>query len=169
MCNTCAGSGQVFTKHCGTCHGSGSSSKVENVTVSIPKGVTSGNIIMRGKGNEMVGAATGDVVFSINLLKHKTFTVDGLNIRKAEKINILDLMLGTTVEFDTLDGKVKITVDKLCSPDKVFRLVGKGLMDGRSGLRGNLYVDIDGEMPNSLTEEQEEMLKKLKEETTTVV
>jgi molecular chaperone DnaJ len=169
MCNTCAGSGQVFTKHCGTCNGKGTSVKVEKVTVSVPKGATSGNIVMRGLGHEVLGVPAGDVVFTINLMKHPIFIVDGLNIRKTEKINVLDLMLGTSLEFDTLDGKVKITVDKLCPPDKVFRLVGKGLMDGRSGLRGNLFVDIEGEMPKSLTEEQEELLKKLREETTTVV
>lgn len=169
MCNTCSGSGQVFTKHCGGCGGSGSKTIVDKVKVSIPKGVTSGNIIIRGRGHEAIGANTGDVIFSINLLKHPIFTVEGLDIRKRQKINVLDLMLGTSVELDTLDGKVKINVDKLCSPDKVFRLVGKGLIDGRSGLRGNLFVDVEGEMPKSLTEEQEELLKKLKEETTTVV
>ena len=169
MCNTCSGSGQVFSKHCGTCNGRGTSPKVEKVTVSIPKGATMGNIVMRGMGHESLGVQAGDVIFSINLLKHKTFTVDGLNIRKAEKINILDLMLGTSVELETLDGKVKINIDKLCSPDKVFRLVGKGLIDGRSGVRGNLFVSVDAEMPKSLTEQQEELLKKLKEETTTVV
>jgi molecular chaperone DnaJ len=169
MCNTCSGSGQVFTKHCGGCNGSGSKQSIESVTVKIPKGTTSGNIIMRGRGHETLGAQTGDVIFSINLTKHPIFTVEGLDIRKTQKINILDLMLGTSVELDTLDGKVKINVDKLCSPDKVFRLVGKGLIDGRSGLRGNLFVDVEGEMPKSLTEEQEELLKKLKEETTTVV
>jgi molecular chaperone DnaJ len=168
MCNTCSGSGQVFTKHCGTCNGRGSTPKVEKVTVTVPKGATRGNIIHRGKGHEALGAEAGDVIFSINLLNHKTFTVDGLNIRKVEKINVIDLMLGTEVEFETLDGKVKINIDKLCPPDKVFRLVGKGLVDGRSGLRGNLFVDIEGEMPESLNEEQEELLKKLKEETTTV-
>ena len=47
--------------------------------------------------------------------------------------------------------------------------MGKGLIDGRSGVRGNLFVSVDAEMPKSLTEQQEELLKKLKEETTTVV
>jgi molecular chaperone DnaJ len=169
MCSTCAGSGQVFTEHCGTCNGRGSNPKVEKVTVNIPKGAHSGNIVMNGMGNESLGSASGDVVFSINLLKHKVFTTDGLNIRKTEKINIIDLMLGISLELDTLDGKVKIVVDKLTSPDKVFRLVGKGLIDGRSGLRGNLFIEVEGEMPKSLTVEQEELLKKLKEETTTPV
>lgn len=169
ICNTCSGSGQVFTKHCGGCAGSGSKNLVDKVTITIPKGVTSGDIIMRGRGHEAIGANTGDLILSINLLKHSVFTVIGLDIRKTQKINVLDLMLGTSVELDTLDGKVKINVDKLCPPDKVFRLIGKGLIDGRSGLRGNLFVEVEGEMPNSLTEEQEELLRNLKKETTTVV
>jgi molecular chaperone DnaJ len=168
MCNTCAGSGQIFSKQCGGCHGNGSKPNINNVTVTIPKGMSAGNVIIRGEGNEVIGSPTGDVVFRINLVKHPVFDVDGLNIRKKENINIIDLMLGTEIEFETLDGKVKIKVDKLCPPDKIFRLVGKGLIDGRSGIRGNLFVEIEGKMPETLTEEQEEILKKLKEETTTV-
>ncbi len=168
MCNTCAGSGQVFSKQCGGCHGSGSKPEVKKVTVTIPKGMTGGNIIMRGIGSEVLGSPAGDVVFRVNLVKHSVFEVDGLNIHKKQPINIIDLMLGTEVEFETLDGKVKIKVDKLCPPDKTFRLIGKGLIDGRSNLRGNLYVEVEGKMPETLTEGQEEILKKLKEETTTV-
>jgi molecular chaperone DnaJ len=165
MCNTCSGSGQVFTKQCGGCHGSGNKPSSNTVKVDIPKGVTGGQIIVRGAGNESIGSPAGDVVFNINLLKHPIFDVDGLNIHKKEKLSIFDLMLGTQLEFDTLDGKVKINVDKLCPPDKTYRLVGKGLVDGRSGLRGNLYVNIEAEMPKELNGEQEETIKKLKEET----
>jgi len=165
MCNTCSGTGQAFTKHCGGCRGTGSKPKVEKVTITIPKGGVGANIIMRGKGHEQLGGVTGDVIFRINLKEHPVFQVDGLNIRKREKIDIIDLMLGTNIELETLDGKVKIKVDKLCPPDKIFRLVGKGLIDGRSGLRGNLFVEVVGEMPKTLTEEQEGILKKLKGET----
>jgi molecular chaperone DnaJ len=169
MCNTCSGSGQVFKSKCGGCHGSGSKPKSERVTVNIPKGATHGNIVMRGMGNEVVGSGAGDVVFRINLKRHPIFEVDGLNLHKSEKIGVIDLMLGTNIEFDTLDGKVKIDVEKLCPPNKTYRLVGKGLIDGRSGVRGNLFVEIEAEMPKTLSEEQEEMLKKLKGETTTPV
>lgn len=168
MCTTCAGTGHVYTKHCGSCHGSGNKPVSNTVTIEVPKGITEGNIIMRGQGNEAVGSPTGDVIFSINLLKHPVFEVEGLNIHKKEKVNILDLMLGTEIEFDTLDGKVKIKIDKLCSPNKTYRLIGKGLVDGRNGLRGNLFVDIEGEMPKTLTQEQEDLIRKLREETVNV-
>jgi molecular chaperone DnaJ len=164
MCTTCQGSGQVFTRQCTTCSGSGNRVTTNTVTVEIPKGVTEGRLVMRGVGNEVIGSPAGDVIFVINLLKHPIFEVSGLDIHKTEKVKIFDLMLGTDLEFDTLDGKVKIKIDKLCPPDKVFRLVGKGLFDGRTGLRGNLFVNIEGEMPKELTDEQSETIKKLKEE-----
>jgi molecular chaperone DnaJ len=165
MCTTCAGSGQIFTKQCVTCHGKGSRPNSNTVSVDVPKGATGGQIIMRGIGNEALGSPTGDVVFDIKLQKHPVFEVNGLDIHKKEKISVFDLMLGVELEFDTLDGKVKINVDKLCPPDKVYRLVGKGLIDGRSSRRGNLYIDLEGVMPEGLSEEQEETIKKLKEET----
>jgi molecular chaperone DnaJ len=169
MCHTCGGSGQVMTQICNTCTGRGNFQKTETVKVTIPKGATGGNIIMRGIGNESAGGETGDVIFRINLIKHPIFEVKGLNIEKTEDINVIDLMLGTKLEFETLDGRVKIDVPKLCDPQQVYRLKQKGLIDGRSGVRGDLYVNINVVMPESLTEEQETILRKLKTETTTPV
>ena len=162
ICNTCNGEGNVYTKQCGGCHGSGNKKSIKNVTINIPKGMTGGNIIMRGIGNQVKGSNPGDVIFKIVLKKHPLFEIDGLNITKREKVNIIDLMLGTELEIVTLDGKVKIKVDKLCPPNKVFRLIAKGLMDARSGVRGNLFITVDGVMPKTLSNEQEEMLRNLK-------
>jgi molecular chaperone DnaJ len=138
------------------------------VKVDIPKGTTGGNLIMRGMGNQGKGGAVGDVIFRVNLLKHNKFEVEGLNLHTEEGVNILDLMLGTDIELETMDGRVKINVPKLCDPHQVYRLKQKGLIH-QNGVRGDLYVNIRAKMPDTLTEEQEEIIKKLKEETVTPV
>jgi molecular chaperone DnaJ len=161
MCNTCRGTGQVFTKHCGTCGTTGSKTVVEKVNIDIPKGGIGSTILVRGRGNETQGLPPNDVIFRVMLKKHPLFEVDNWDLHKTEKINVFDLLLGTQVELETLDGKVKVKIDKLTPIDKVFRLVGKGL-NLPNGTRGNMYLHISCEMPKSLTEEQENMIKTLR-------
>jgi molecular chaperone DnaJ len=162
MCNTCGGQGQVFTKHCGTCGRTGKKIIIEKVKVDIPKGGINSTILVRGKGDEYDGLPPNDIIFSVVVKEHPVFTIDNYDLHKTEKINVFDLLLGTEVEFETLDGKVKVKIGKLTPMDKVFRLVGKGL-NHPNGSRGNLYLHISCEMPKSLTEEQENMIKILRD------
>ena len=164
MCNQCGGTGTIMTKICNSCRGASLVNEQKTVVVDIPKGTISGNLIMRGMGNEIAGGETGDVIFRINLLKHPKFDVDGLNLHTTEDISVFDLMLGTSLELDTLDGRVKITIPKLCDPQQTYRLKQKGLILS-NGSRGDIYVNLNVKMPKTITEEQEDTIKKLKEET----
>lgn len=160
-CNTCNGSGTILSKKCGSCGSTGYNNVSNTVNLKIPKGMYGGRLIMRGVGNDAVGSPKGDVVFQINLIKHPIFEVNGLDLHIKKEVNIYDLLLGTDLEVEVLDGIVKITINELCEPNKVFRLKGKGLSDDK-GRVGSMYVNIIGKMPEKISEEQRELLNKLK-------
>lgn len=162
MCNQCGGTGQVMTKICNDCNGGGSKPEQKTLKLRIPKGKTDGNLIARGMGNQIKDGLSGDVIFRVNLKPHDKFKVDGLNLHSIEKVGVFDMMLGTQITFETLDGKVKIDIPKLCEPNKVFRLKGKGLVHD-NGISGDLYVNLHTEMPKELSEEQENLLKQVKD------
>ncbi len=161
QCNTCNGSGTIFSKNCGSCGSTGYNNVSNTVSLKIPKGMYGGRLIMRGVGNDVVGSPKGDVVFQINLIKHPKFDVDGLNLHIKKEVNIYDLILGTDLEVEVLDGVVKMVIKELCEPNKVFRLKGKGLSDDK-GRVGSMYVNIIGKMPEKISEEGRELLNKLK-------
>lgn len=164
VCNNCAGKGVVMENICNTCNGAGNQIKQKTLKVKIPKGRTHGNMVLNGVGNQKRGVP-GDVICKINLLPHNRFLVDGLNLYCKETVSVFDLLLGVNKEVQTIDGKVKIDIPKLSEPTKTFRLKGKGLiMD--NGQTGNLYVNLGVKMPDDLTEEQEDVIERLRNETT---
>jgi molecular chaperone DnaJ len=160
-CNNCQGSGKIYSKKCGECGMSGYVREEKKLKVTIPKGVHDGNnLILRGIGNEMRGGITGDVVCIIHVLEHKDYHREGLNLFRDIEVPVIDMMLGKEIEFDTLDGQVKITIPKCCQTDKTFRLRGKGMIDDNN-FRGDLLVTIKPKIPETITEEQENLLKEL--------
>jgi len=164
MCNACGGSGKIFVKPCNTCGTSGRIRTTREIELNIPKGMTDKTIVIgRGMGNYVQGGVNGDILFILRIKPHDIFTLDGLNLKRKLKVPILDTFLGSEKEFETMDGKVKITIPKLSDPNKTFRLKGKGFIDGDTGISGDMYVTIDPIMPKELSEEEEQLIQQLKE------
>ena len=60
----------------------------------------------------------------------------------------------------TLDGEAKIKIPAETQSGQVFRLRGKGMnVFRRSGVRGDMYVEVLVETPMNLTKRQQELLK----------
>lgn len=162
MCHYCGGDGSIMSETCGTCHGHGLKHEQVKINVTIPKGVTGGNLILRNIGNEINNGEPGDVVCVIVLEKHPIFDVDGVDLHRSVDIKILDLLLGKSVEMDTLSGKVKITIPELTNPDKVFRIRGKGLVDNRHNT-GDLFIKLNVVVPKEISEEIKDELRIINE------
>ena len=78
-------------------------------------------------------------------------------------VSMTQAALGDDLEVPTLDGKVKYTMPEGTQPGTVFRLRGKGIPYLRGTGRGDQYVTVDVVIPQDLTEEQKELLRKLGE------
>ena len=64
----------------------------------------------------------------------------------------------------TIDGgKAKIKIPEGTQSGKQFRLRGKGMPYMRGSGTGDLYVQINTEVPISLNKEQKELLEKFRE------
>jgi molecular chaperone DnaJ len=166
MCNICGGSGQVRTENCNTCQGIGAKKEIETVDIRIPKGTTEGSkMVVTNAGNDVVGADRGDVFLTIRVKSHPKYELNGLNINQIEELSFVDMVLGKEVEIETLSGKFKITVPNYCESNKMFRLRGQGIKDEDTGVIGDLYVKLVPKVPRQVTEEEKELLLKLKETT----
>jgi molecular chaperone DnaJ len=164
MCNNCRGSGRLFSDPCNNCGSSGTVNGVREVELNLERGTTDKTIaVARGMGNYVQGGRNGDVLFIVRIEKHPIFELEGLNLKRKIDVPILDLFLGTSVEFDTLDGKVRIDVPKLSDPTKTFRLKGKGFVDGETGIKGDLYATLNPKLPKEITPEEEQLIRRLKE------
>ena len=69
--------------------------------------------------------------------------------------------LGDEITIPTLDGDVKLRIPPGTQPGRVFRLKEKGVPILQRTERGNQMVTVNVQIPTSLTDQQEELLKTL--------
>ena len=165
-CPQCSGSGEEITNPCNDCGGSGNKQTSKKISVTIPKGVDDGTRIrLAGKGEAgSRGGANGDLYLFINVKSHELFKRSDENLFFECPISIADAALGTTIEIPTIDGgKAKIKIPEGTQSGKQFRLRGKGMPYMRGSGTGDLYVQINTEVPISLNKEQKELLEKFRE------
>ena len=164
-CPQCAGAGEEITHPCNDCSGQGNKQTSKKLSVTIPKGVDDGTRIrLAGKGEAgSRGGASGDLYLFINVNSHELFKRSEENLFFEFPVSIADAALGTTIEIPTIDGgKAKIKIPDGTQSGKQFRLRGKGMPYIRGSGNGDLYVQINTEVPISLNKEQKELLEKFR-------
>jgi len=165
-CPQCAGSGEMITNPCGSCAGQGKKQASKRLSVTIPKGVDDGTRIrLAGKGEAgSRGASNGDLYLFINVYSHELFKRSDENLFFECPISIADAALGTSIEIPTIDGgKAKIKIPQGTQSGKQFRLKSKGMPYMRGSGNGDLYVQVNTEVPISLNKEQKDLLEKFRE------
>ena len=165
-CPQCSGSGEEITNPCSSCNGQGKKQTSKRLSVTIPKGVDDGTRIrLAGKGEAgSRGASNGDLYLFINVYSHDLFKRSDENLFFECPISIADAALGTSIEIPTIDGgKAKIKIPQGTQSGKQFRLKGKGMPYMRGGETGDLYIQVNTEVPVSLNKEQKELLEKFRE------
>jgi len=165
-CPQCSGTGEEITNPCNNCGGQGKKQASKRLSVTIPKGVDDGTRIrLAGKGEAGTkGAGSGDLYLFINVYSHDLFKRSNENLFFECPISIADAALGSSIEIPTIDGgKAKIKIPSGTQSGKQFRLKGKGMPYMRGSGNGDLYVQVNTEVPVSLNREQKELLEKFRE------
>ena len=165
-CPQCSGSGEEITNPCSGCGGQGKKQASKRLSVTIPKGVDDGTRIrLTGKGEVgSKGGGNGDLYLFINVYSHDLFKRSDENLFFECPISIADAALGTSIEIPTIDGgKAKIKIPSGTQTGKQFRLKGKGMPYMRGSGTGDLYVQVNTEVPISLNREQKELLEKFRQ------
>ena len=165
-CPQCSGTGEEITNPCNDCGGQGKKQTSKRLSVTIPKGVDDGTRIrLAGKGEAGTkGAGNGDLYLFINVYSNDLFKRSDENLFFECPISIADAALGTSLEIPIIDGgKAKIKIPAGIQNGKQFRLKGKGMPYMRGSGNGDLYVQVNTEVPVSLNKEQKELLEKFRE------
>ena len=163
-CPVCLGRGQVPTERCPTCNGSGEVRSRRKISITVPAGVDSGTRIrLKGQGARGAkGGQAGDLLITFQVDADRFYKREALDLIAPVSINIAQATLGSKISVKTLDGtKVAIRIPAGTTAGKRFRVRGQGI--GRDGSRGDLIVQVDVAVPDHLTAEQEEAMKKFAE------
>jgi curved DNA-binding protein len=138
------------------------SKKVETYQVKIPRGVREGQRIRlagQGEAGER-GGQSGDLFLRVRLARHPDFRVEGSDLVHEDKIFPWQAVLGTEIQVATLEGDVRLKVPAGTRSGQRFRLKGRGL-PGTSGARGDLYVELQIEVPKNITDRERQLWAEL--------
>ena len=164
-CPTCGGEGTVIKDKCPYCNGEGVVRQEEIINISIPAGVAEGmQLSMQGKGNAgRRGGVPGDLLVVIEEEQNPELIRDGNNLVYNLLLDLPTAVLGGAVEIPTIDGKVKVKIEKGTQPGKVLRLRGKGLPDVNRYGTGDLLVNIGIYIPENISPDEKKMFEKMAE------
>lgn len=163
ICEKCEGSGQVPEDPCKTCSGSGILRQEKTIEVQIPAGIDDGQRVRISGEGELGyrGSKAGDLYLSIRVKPHKEFKRQGFDLFKDLPVSFTQATLGAKIQFDTLDGKIELKIPAGTQAGKILRVNGKGVPHINSSKRGDLFVTVRVIIPNKLSKEETELIKKL--------
>jgi molecular chaperone DnaJ len=162
-CPTCNGEGQVVANKCNSCHGRGTVTGEEIISINIPAGVADGmQLSVSGKGNAAErGGIPGDLIVQIEEIEDDFLKRDGNNVICDIYISFPEAVLGTSVEIPTVDSKVKVKIEPGTQAGKILRLKGKGLPSIQSHSRGDQLINVNVWTPQKISAEEQEIMDKL--------
>jgi molecular chaperone DnaJ len=159
-CPACLGRGQVPTARCSACNGTGQVREQRQIALNVPAGVDTGSRLrLSGQGEKgAAGAPPGDLIVTFRVQPHHFFRRDGLDVHCTVPINVAQAMLGSKIRVRTVDEKkVALRVPPGTQSGTRFRIPGQGVE--KAGRRGDQYVQVKVEVPETLTPEQERAMK----------
>ena len=127
-----------------------------------PAGIANGQQIrLRGQG-AAGPSGSGDLLITLSIAPHPTFTLDGADIRLDLPVTLYEAALGGKVRVPTLDRPVELTIPKWTSGGRTFRLKGKGY-PAKEG-RGDLLATVRIVLPAQSDPEFEALMQKWRAE-----
>ena len=136
----------------------------ESIRLKSPQGVRDGTKIrLRGRGQAGPTGERGDLYVTFDVGNHPRFRRKGDDILLTESIDAFEAMFGTERRIPTPYGqRVKVTIPAGTQPGEKLRLRGQGVKtdDGP----GDLYVEVDVDVPTDLTDEQRTILREAADE-----
>jgi molecular chaperone DnaJ len=160
-CPRCGGTGEEIPSPCPDCRGEGRRREERSFVVEVPPGVDEGSTLRltgRGAGG-LRGGPPGDLYVHLQVRPHPAIIRRGFDLHSVMHVAMSQAVLGTNVEFETLDGAEEIEVPGGAQSGREIRLRGRGVPHLQGRGRGDLIVTLVVDTPTDLTKEQEELLR----------
>lgn len=140
--------------------------KNEKLSVTIPAGVEEGaKIRLRDQGQAGPGGTPGDLILVIKIDPHPSFQRSGKNLELDLPITVGEATSGAKVDVPTPKGTVTLSIPPRSRSGKRLRLKGHGVQSA-NGEPGDLIVELQIQLPDTMSDAAVELLKKFESEQT---
>jgi molecular chaperone DnaJ len=162
-CPTCSGQGRTIDSPCKRCKGEGRVRAERTIAVQIPAGVATGQYMtLRGMGSVgPQGGPRGDILVVLDVADDPRFERDGADLYTEVLVTYPQLVLGADVAAPNVLNPISVRIPAGTQSGQVFHLRGRGLPRVNASGSGDLHVRVQLWTPQSLTEDQEQLVKQL--------
>jgi curved DNA-binding protein len=105
----------------------------------------------------------GDLYLRVRLAAHPDFRVRGADLYYTLDVAPWEAALGTKLIVPTLKGRVSVRIPPGTNNGQQLRLRGHGLPTGQVGQNGDLYVVVNVQLPDQITDKERDLWKELSE------
>jgi molecular chaperone DnaJ len=117
-------------------------------------------IRISGQGGPGVhGGPAGDLQVLVHVKPHKYFKRKGTDLYCDVPISFTQATLGAEIDVPTLEKPVKYQVPEGTQPGTVFRVKGQGIQSLRGSGKGDLFIQVNVEIPKRLSDKQKDLLR----------
>ncbi len=118
---------------------------------------------IKSKGGKGSRGNHGDLYIRIHVAPHPRYTRKGDDLHTTHTIDLFTAVLGGSTIVDTMSGQVKVKIAPGTQSGKIIRIKGKGMpVYGETNIFGDLYVQLQVHVPETLTDRQRELFEQLK-------
>ncbi len=163
VCPRCQGLGSRIESPCEDCHGEGRRNETTTLSVQVPAGVEDGSTMrLSDRGPAGVrGGANGRLFVHLRVRPDERFERHGDDLHHEAHVAFTQAALGATIEVPTLRTTTTIDVEAGSANGTVHRLRHEGVEHLHGRGRGDLYVHLVVDVPSTLDEQSEELLRQL--------
>ena len=132
------------------------------IQVDIKKGWRSGTKIKFPNEGDEINGQTSDIEFIISEKPHDVYTRDKDTLRAKVKVHLWEALCGFQRVFKSLDGRnIQVKTDGVCQPGKEILVKGEGMVNSKTGEKGDLFVQVQIEFPSRIDPGKKEQIKSL--------
>jgi curved DNA-binding protein len=141
------------------------SGNAETIEMRIPPGARTGvRLEYPNMGDDGIKELPrGNLYVLVDVLRHSSWDVRNNDIYTEQKVNVIDMMLGVKIDFETIDKKkVSLKIPAGTKAGTTFGITDHGVPDLNTKKRGRLLIQIHPDIPQ-LNDEERAKLQELKD------
>jgi len=165
-CDTCHGKGEIPEEKCKTCSGVGVIKKQEEISINVPQGIRSGEMLrMSGKGEAVARGIPGDLYIRVHVKAHKLYHREGNNLVMDFEVKLSDALLGAKYTIKTLNEEdVEVKIPEGVKFGDILRLKERGVPGAGRGKTGDILIHVKIKTPTKLSGKAKKLIEELREE-----
>lgn len=165
VCPKCFGRKFANGAKCSFCNGQGEKTIHKKITVKIPPMIKNGaKLRIKGEGKKGEnGGLNGNLYVIVNIENKSELNIIDNIVYYEAKISPYFAVLGGNLTVPTLWGEAIIKIPPLTKSNQSFKLIDVGVLDEKTGKKGDEIVKIVIQIPSKMTDEEYRLYEQLQE------